>query len=365
MTKMTLASLPALMLFLPPASVRAETDPFAPPPPASTRRAPTWGLNWNLGAGSAGGDLSSLLKKPVSGELSLFRQRGPWRYGLGLNFGSFSMKAPYDKELEWGFLQSYLFATRMLRTEGSFRPYLQARGGLARLHARSELFNIDPLPADYALGNSTTKPANGFSVGLVPGFEWTLNRSVALDASAAFTYYSVGETDLSAVGLAPASSGTTFEARLGVRWHPDNGHPSGVRPDVPDDAPRDAWGVSQNYDWAAAEVLGINWVSKAVNEYVRNGNFNQVSPRSWWHNIKEGFTYDDNEFRTNQFIHPFNGSAYYNSARGNGLGYWTSAGYAAFGAFYWECCGETHPMSINDLVSTGISGIALGEMQYR
>ncbi len=123
--------------------------------------------------------------------------------------------------------------------------------------------------------------------------------------------------------------------------------------------------MGRNYGWAAGEVLAINLGAGAFNEYVRNGNFNQISPRSWWANLEEGFTYDDNEFRTNQFLHPLNGSFYFNSARANGLGYWTSSAYATLGAFFWECCGETHPMSINDLVSTSIGGIALGEMQFR
>jgi len=35
------------------------------------------------------------------------------------------------------------------------------------------------------------------------------------------------------------------------------------------------------------------------------------------------------------------------------------------GAFVWECCGETHPMSWNDMVSTGIGGVARGEWAYR
>ena len=35
------------------------------------------------------------------------------------------------------------------------------------------------------------------------------------------------------------------------------------------------------------------------------------------------------------------------------------------GAFVWECCGETHPMSFNDMVSTGIGGIARGEIAHR
>ncbi len=98
---------------------------------------------------------------------------------------------------------------------------------------------------------------------------------------------------------------------------------------------------------------------------MRDANFNQISPRSFWDNLTEGFTYDDNEFRTNQLIHPFNGATYYNSARANGIGFWGSSAMSIAGAFVWECCGETHPMSFNDMISTGIGGIARGEVSYR
>ena len=324
-----------------------------------------WGVSTNVGAYTARGDLTSLLETPVSGELNIFRTQGPWRFGFGSSLGSFSMRAPYVNGLEWGFHQTYLSATRMLRTEGSLRPYLQVRGGLARLHPRSHLFDQQPLPEGFTLGDSTTKAANGFSVGVVPGIELNLSRSVALDLSASFTHFDVGEYDLAPVGLPPAGTASTFEGRFGLRWHPDNGYPAGPRRSVPQDGPRDAWGLGRNYGWAAAEVLAINWVAAASNEYQRNGNLNQVSPRSWWSNIREGFTYDDNEFRTNQFIHSYNGGAYFNAARSNGLGFWTSAAYATFGAFFWECCGETHPMSYNDMIATSIGGFTMGEMTYR
>jgi uncharacterized protein DUF3943 len=337
---------------------------FLDPPAPAEKRPARWGLSANVGAGSIGGDFGEVLKKPISGELNLFRAQGPWRFGFGVSFGSYGMKAPYEAEPEWGFLRTYLSATRMLKTQGTFQPYLQVRGGLARLHARSELFNLNPLPPDFVVGDSTTKAHNGFSVELVPGVEWNVSHKLAIDLSASLGYTSVDEVDFAPVQHAPASSGTPFEVRLGLRWHPDDGYPSGVRSGGPASS-RDAWGVGHNHGWAAAEVLAINVVSGDFNEYVRNGNFNQISPRSWWANITNGFTYDDNEFRTNQFLHPNNGAAYFNSARGNGLSYWTSAGYATFGAFYWECCGETHPMSINDMVSTSIGGIALGEMMFR
>jgi len=365
---MTAVSLVALACALAGTSAGADDDAFAqapPPAPAASPRPARWGLSGNLGGGGVSGDFDSILKEPITGEMNLFRTQGPWRFGLGLSFGSFRMETPYEAELEWGFQRTYLSATRMLRTSGRFRPYLQVRGGMARLHARSELFNIDPLPPDFEIGNSTTLPHNGFGLAFVPGFEWNLNRSFALDFSGSFGYFSVDEVDFSPIGKGTASSGTPFEARIGVTWHPDDGYPSGPATPGSPEKERDAWGVAHNHGWAAAEVLGINLVASGLNEYHRNGNFNQISPRSWWENLEHGFTFDDNEFRTNQYIHPFNGASYFNSARSNGLGYWTSSGYALAGAFFWECCGETHPMSLNDMVSTGIGGIALGEMQYR
>src|SRR5262249_61264850 len=33
--------------------------------------------------------------------------------------------------------------------------------------------------------------------------------------------------------------------------------------------------------------------------------------------------------------------------------------------FQWEWCGETHPMSYNDLLATSLGGFSMGEMTYR
>jgi hypothetical protein len=352
---------PAVLLLA--ANVAAGEGFQNPVPPAASQRQPQWGVNFALGTGGMAGNFGKLLRFPMAGELGIFRARGAWRYGLGVNFSSYKMEQPWDQELEWGYQRTYLQVTRVFRQGRPFQPYLQLRGGLARLHPRSELFATDPPPED--VGDSPTEASNGYSLGVIPGVEFRLNKSLALDASGHVDWFKVSEYDLSPAGYPNASAGITWEFRLGLRWHPDDGWPSGGgRPGQPN-RERDAWGVSKNYGWAAAETLGINMGASAFNEYVRNANFNQISPRSWWANIEEGFTYDDNKFRTNQYNHPFNGGAYFNAGRSNGLGFWSSSAYALGGAFFWECCGETHPMSFNDMVSTGIGGIAFGEMQYR
>jgi uncharacterized protein DUF3943 len=329
-------------------------------------RHPRWGLSAALGTGASGGDFGETLKKPIIGDFNLFKAsvNDKWRFGVGVSFSSFVMEEPYDEELEWGFQQSYLFATRMLRSrDAAVRPYVQLRGGFARLHPRSELFAFEPPPEDP--GDSPTLPANGYSIGVIPGVEIRLNRSLALDISGTADYFSVSEYDLSPVGAAPASSGFVYDVRLGLRWNADDGWPSGPPEAGWPTVTRDAWGVRKNLGWAVAETIAINWGASASNEYTRNQNFTQLNPRSMWANFEHGFTYDDNQFKTNQLVHPFNGSTYYNAGRSNGFGYWESSLFALGGAFFWECCGETHPMSFNDMVATGLGGIAFGEATYR
>ena len=127
----------------------------------------------------------------------------------------------------------------------------------------------------------------------------------------------------------------------------------------------DAWGVARNPGLATTLVILSNIAANVVNEYVIQGDISQINPDSWWHNIKQGFSWDDNQFRTNFLSHPFQGSVYYNSARANGFNYWESLPFTALGSFTWECCGETHLMSINDFGNTTFGGAMLGEMFYR
>jgi len=346
------------------AAAEAGSNPFADPEEATqTPTHPRWGFSASLGWGGMAGNFGKLLRYPVSGDFNAFRDKGQWRYGVGLDFSSMNMEKPWDQELEWGYQRTYLFASRVFRTDRAVQPYLQARVGLARLHPRSELFAFEPPPENP--GDSPTKPSNGWTFGLVPGVEVRLTKSIALALSWYIDWFNVSEYDLSPAGVPNASAGTTWQGRIGVRWHPDDGWPSGPAQEGQPDRPRDAWGHSKNWGWAIGEALAINLGASGLNEYTRNANFNQISPRSWWANLKHGFTWDDNEFKTNQLIHPFNGSAYYNSGRANGLGFWESSLVALGGAFFWECCGETHPMSFNDMMSTGVGGIAFGEAVYR
>ncbi len=349
-----------------------------------------WHLYGGLGFGSGGGDYGEFLEKPIQLDLRIAKatMSGKWRFGGGLQFGSMNMKPPYQDQEEWAHQEIFGTVTRVFSPSGRVRPYLQGRVGIVRIHPRSEIMRFAE-PEDLpAAGDSPTYAANGLSLSVQPGVEIDLAKGLALDVGAFWSSYKTGEYSLvpelhgplnpplNASGV--ASTGQEWGVRVGLAWQPFAAAPSeGPRPPLvdpttgkplvlpPPDASRDAWGVKRSWGWATAEMFLINFGASAFNEYVRNANFNQISPRSFWSNFETGFTYDDNKFKTNQLIHPFNGATYYNAARANGIGFWGSSAMSIVGAFVWECCGETHPMSFNDMISTGIGGIARGEMAYR
>ena len=87
--------------------------------------------------------------------------------------------------------------------------------------------------------------------------------------------------------------------------------------------------------------------------------------QSWSRNIRLGWEWDENNFTTNLFAHPYHGSLYFNAGRANGLDYWESATLALLGSWTWEYFGESNRPSLNDFVMTSIGGFALGEMFHR
>lgn len=127
----------------------------------------------------------------------------------------------------------------------------------------------------------------------------------------------------------------------------------------------------QKRPWTAlGEVVFLNVLVNRFNKWPRqwiqgDAAFACVTWDSWQANIKHGPEWDWNSFQINWIGHPYQGAAYYNSARSLGMNFWTSAPYAFFGSLTWEYFGETHPPSGNDLVTTTLGGIFLGETLHR
>lgn len=120
-----------------------------------------------------------------------------------------------------------------------------------------------------------------------------------------------------------------------------------------------------NFWQAAAGVATTNWITWAYNWYVQRWPWANVSVNSWGVNLRHGFVWDNDCFLDDQLAHPYHGSFYHSSARASGFGYWASLPFVAAGSVSWELFGETIAPSLNDLISTTMGGVALGEVSFR
>jgi hypothetical protein len=64
-------------------------------------------------------------------------------------------------------------------------------------------------------------------------------------------------------------------------------------------------------------------------------------------------------------LHPYGGSAFFNSARVNGYSFWESVPYVFLGSYMWKIFGETGTPEREDLINTTATGVFLGEILYR
>lgn len=117
---------------------------------------------------------------------------------------------------------------------------------------------------------------------------------------------------------------------------------------------------------AAAELGLVEIIPWSFDKFLKKADYANISFKSVGHNLKPtSWTWDDDNFQTNQFGHPFHGSQFYNSFRSNGYTFWQSVPATLVGSYIWESTAENQPPAINDFINTSFGGIVLGEMTYR
>ena len=159
------------------------------------------------------------------------------------------------------------------------------------------------------------------------------------------------------------------EAGLTFRYPHNANRETAVVKRIEDKTPADslmALGLGKKHPWwALAQVTGVNAFVHCFDRFALNADFAQTTLNSWGENFKNGFVWDNDQFSTNLFMHPYHGNLYFNSARSQGLNFWESAPFAMIGSLEWEFLGEIEPPAINDLIATTFGGICIGEITNR
>jgi hypothetical protein len=122
-----------------------------------------------------------------------------------------------------------------------------------------------------------------------------------------------------------------------------------------------------------AEVLTQEALSSTV-LYLSPREFSQWEDKFWLYwgsNLKRAYTsppvWDKDGWVVNYVGHPLQGSFFYNAVRSQGAGFWEAAGFNVFHTLFWEYFLEAinEQPSINDLITTTLAGVALGELSHR
>ena len=125
-------------------------------------------------------------------------------------------------------------------------------------------------------------------------------------------------------------------------------------------------GYGKKKPWlAVGETVGINAFVQSFDRFVLNADFAQINMHTIHHNLKTGFVWDNDQFSTNLFAHPYHGGLYFNAARSNGMDFWQSVPFAFGGSLMWETICEIEPPAINDLIATTMGGVCIGEVTHR
>lgn len=213
--------------------------------------------------------------------------------------------------------------------------------------------------------HSTAKPERLFSLQAHVNLDHQLNRTLGVFAS-------VGYGDTRFYGhWREYRHRPIGQVGLSVRWnrHSGAGLPGHEAETADTTGARAAiarWNDGHKNPWrAAAEATGINAFVHCFDRFILNEDFAQVHFKDIAHNWRHAFVWDNDQFSTNLFAHPYHGNLYFNAARSNGLTFWESAPYALGGSLMWELCGEVEPPAINDLLATTFGGIAIGEVMHR
>ncbi len=213
--------------------------------------------------------------------------------------------------------------------------------------------------------NSTDSPERLYSLEARINMDYQLNKHWGVFGSVGYGsthYYShrkhyrnrmIGE-----VGLTYNYDGFSGHKHTDFRLHTEADMTEG-------DESRFALPQKKNWWRTGAMIFTVNAFVQRFDAWVLREDFAKISIHSVKNNFKHAFVWDNDNFNTNLFAHPYHGNLYFNSARANGLSYYEAFPCAVAGSLMWEFFGEITPPAINDLMATSVGGTCIGEITFR
>ena len=268
---------------------------------------------------------------------------------------------------------------RLQAARDASAPTSRAAWGSSASTRAASCSTSSPRPRTSSPATAPPRPRTASGSRSSRASSWPLGKTLSLDAAFFWTYYKTGSYDMSPLGLPDVDSGFEWGGRLGLAWQPFSAPPDPAQKAV---ARRPGHGQAAAAPatrrtprrLGRAPQLGLG-DGRDVRDQLRRVDVQRVRARRELQPDQPPQLLGEPRRRasptTTTSSRPTSWStrstarptttrrARTGSASGARRG-WRSPAPSS-----WECCGETHPMSFNDMVSTGIGGIARGEVSYR
>src|SRR5262249_47202724 len=94
-------------------------------------------------------------------------------------------------------------------------------------------------------------------------------------------------------------------------------------------------GADQRLAIPPLEIVGFDFLLSNFNRAVSGSSDYRVTASSIGRNLRGPWVTDNDPFRVNQFLHPYQGSLYHGAGRAAGLSYWEASALTFAGSAWW------------------------------
>ena len=179
------------------------------------------GFEASFGYQSVNGEYGDILKGGVDGEFSVVYTNGRLRYGIGLDWASYRMVEPFEKE-SWSNVAGHLALSFFPFAEGGgrVRPWIEIRTVGRRLRPEGDFLGGGHAPPDEEGENISPIRVFGMSGAAVAGVEIGLTRRSWLKLGGYLSTVNTENAELGEIDLGTVDSGSIIGFRLGLFWIP-------------------------------------------------------------------------------------------------------------------------------------------------
>ena len=174
------------------------------------------GFEGSFGYQSVNGDYGEVLKGGVDAEFSVVWTQNRLRYGIGMDWASYHMEEPYEKE-SWSNVAAHAALSFFPMGHRRISPWIEIRAVGRRLRPEDGFLGGEEPDEE---GENTSPRVFGMSGAGIAGVEIGLTQRSWLKIGGYLSTINTSNAELGDIDREPVDSGSILGFRVGLFWIP-------------------------------------------------------------------------------------------------------------------------------------------------